>query len=167
MTIVYIGLGSNLSSKLESHTESPRQHITTAIYSLGKIQSTRMISASSLYKSKPLGPQDQDDYINAVVKMETELEPLKLLDALQAIENEHGRVRNERWGPRTLDLDILMFGEEIIQSERLTIPHVEMMNRSFVLVPLVEIDCDCVIPGKGLISDLLSEINQDGLEVLQ
>jgi 2-amino-4-hydroxy-6-hydroxymethyldihydropteridine diphosphokinase len=163
MTIAYIGLGSNLAST----TESPRQHIITAIQSLGEIQSTRMISASSLYKSKPIGPQDQDDYINAVVKIETELEPLVLLNSLQEIENEHGRVRNERWGPRTLDLDILIFGEEIIQSDHLTIPHMEMTNRSFVLVPLAEIDSNCIIPGKGFISDLLSETNQDGLEILQ
>ncbi len=163
MTIVYIGLGSNLSSA----TKSPRQHITTAIQSLGEIHSTRMISASSLYNSKPRGPQDQDDYINAVVKIDTELESLALLNSLQEIENKHGRVRNERWGPRTLDLDILIFGEEIIQNDHLTIPHEEMTNRSFVLVPLAEIDSSCVIPGKGLISDLLSEINQDGLEVLQ
>ncbi len=163
MTIAYIGLGSNLGS----NTVSPRQHIITAIHSLGEIQSTRMISASSLYKSKPLGPQDQDDYINAVVKIETELEPLELLNSLQGIENKHGRVRNERWGPRTLDLDILIFGEETIQSDQLTIPHVEMTNRSFVLVPLAEIDSNCIIPGKGLISGLLSETHQDGLEVLQ
>ncbi len=160
MTIATIGLGSNMGSA----TESPRQHITTAIHSLGKIQSTRMISASSLYKSKPLGPQDQDDYINAVVQIETELEALELLDALQVIENEHGRVRNEHWGPRTLDLDILMFGEEVIQNDRLTIPHAEMMNRSFVLVPLAEINSDCVIPGKGIISDLL-DIDRDGLTI--
>lgn len=163
MTIVTIGLGSNLGSNMVS----PSQHIITAIQSLGEIQSARMISASSLYKSKPLGPQEQDDYINAVVQVETEQEPLALLDTLQVIEKEHGRVRNERWGPRTLDLDILMFGEEIIQNDRLTIPHSEMVNRSFVLVPLAEIDCNCVIPGKGAISDLLLRIDTEGLEILQ
>ena len=163
MTTVYIGLGSNLSGNIGS----PEQHVIAAIQSLGEIQSTRTISISSLYKSKPVGPQDQDDYINAVVQIETDLEPLALLDNLQAIENEHGRVRNERWGPRTLDLDILMFGEEIIQNDRLTIPHPEILNRSFVLVPLAEINSNCVIPKKGLISDLLSDIDQDGLEILQ
>jgi 2-amino-4-hydroxy-6-hydroxymethyldihydropteridine diphosphokinase len=159
MTIVYIGLGSNM--------ESPRQHITTAIQSLSEIQSTRMIKKSSLYKSKPVGPQDQDDYINAVVQIETELEPIELLNCLQEIENEHGRVRNERWGPRTLDLDILMIDEETIQNDRLTIPHPEISNRSFVLVPLAEIAPDCRIPGKGLARDLLLDLDQDGLEVLQ
>jgi len=162
MTTVYIGLGSNLTGNIGS----PEQHVIAAIQSLGKIQSTRTISISSLYKSKPLGPQNQDDYINAVVQIETDLEPLALLDNLQAIENEHGRVRNEHWGPRTLDLDILMFGEEIMQNDRLSIPHPEMLNRSFVLVPLAEINADCTIPGKGLIRDLLTDIEQDGLEIL-
>ncbi len=162
MTTVYIGLGSNLSGNIGS----PSQHVIAAIQSLGEIQSTRTTSISSLYKSKPVGPQDQDDYINAVVQIETELESLALLDGLQAIENEHGRVRNERWGSRTLDLDILMFGEEIIQNDRLSIPHPEMLNRAFVLVPLAEINPDCVIPGKGLISDLLANLDQDGLEIL-
>lgn len=158
MTTVFIGLGSNL--------DSPKQHITTAIESIGEIQSTHVTKVSSLYKSKPVGPQDQGDYVNAVVELETELTPLDLLDNLQTIENEHGRVRNERWGPRTLDLDILMYGEEIIQNDRLTIPHVEMINRCFVLVPLAEIIPDIHIPGKGPVNDLLNTVNQDGLEVL-
>jgi len=166
MTIVYIGLGSNLSSDLESEVVTPRQHITAAIASLDEIQSTRITNKSSLYISKPVGPQDQDDYINAVVQIDTELEPLELLDKLQAIENEHGRERKERWGSRTLDLDILMYGEDTINNERLTIPHPEMLNRSFVLVPLAEINSDCAIPDKGFIRDLMLNLNQDGLELL-
>lgn len=158
MTIAYIGLGSNM--------DSPRQHIATAIKALGAIQSTHTKTVSSLYKSKPVGPQDQDNYVNAVAQLETSLTALELLDKLQAIENEHGRVRKERWGPRTLDLDILMFGDEVINNKRLTIPHPEMTNRSFVLVPLAEINSDCVIPEKGLLSDLLTNIDQDGLEIL-
>ena len=158
MTTVYIGLGSNM--------EQPRQHITTAIEALGKIQSTQTVNVSSLYKSKPVGPQNQDDYVNAVAELETELTPLDLLDNLQEIENEHGRVRKERWGPRTLDLDILMFGDDVINNDRLTIPHPEMMNRSFVFVPLAEINPECIIPGKGLLSDLLTNVDQDGLEII-
>jgi 2-amino-4-hydroxy-6-hydroxymethyldihydropteridine diphosphokinase len=158
MTIAYIGLGSNM--------DVPKQHITDAIESLDAIQSTRKIKVSSLYRSKPVGPQDQDDYINAVAQIETELEPLALLNCLQTIENEHDRVRKERWGPRTLDLDILMFGDEIIKNDRLTIPHPEMLNRCFVLVPLVEIEPECVIPEKGLVRELLSNVDQDGLEKL-
>lgn len=159
MTIVYIGLGSNM--------RSPRQQIKSAIKSIGKIASTRVLKASSLYKSKPVGPQNQNDYINAVVKVETELMPLELLDCMQNIENQYGRIREERWGPRILDLDILMFGKEIIQDHKLTIPHSEIENRSFVLVPLAEIDSNCLIPGKGLISDLLAVIDQEDLELLQ
>lgn len=158
MTTVYIGLGSNM--------ESPKLHVTNAIKALGEIQSTHTKKTSSLYKSKPVGPPDQDDYINAVAELETELAPLELLDKIQIIENEHGRVRNERWGPRTLDLDILMFGDEVINNERLTIPHPEMMNRSFVLVPLAEINADCLIPGKGLLRDVLTSIDRDSLEIL-
>ena len=158
MTTVYIGLGSNM--------ESPKQHITTAIDALGEIQSTRVTNVSSIYKSKPVGPQDQDDYVNAVVELETELTAIALLDNLQAIENEHGRVRTERWGPRTLDLDILMFADDVIQNERLTVPHIEMTNRCFVLVPLAELKPDIQIPGKGSINDVLKNIDQDSLEIL-
>lgn len=167
MTIVYIGLGSNLSNNMGSNTQTPLEHVTTAMQSLAEIPSTRMISTSSLYKSKPVGPQDQDDYINAVAQIETKLDPFGILDAIQVIENEHGRVRTERWGPRTLDLDILMYGDEVINNDRLTIPHSEMENRSFVLVPLIEIAPDCSIPTKGLVNELLSKLDQEGLEKLQ
>ena len=158
MTIAFIGLGSNMNS--------PRQQITTAIQSLGEIQSTQMISASSLYESKPVGPQDQGDYINAVVKLETDLVAIALLDSLQAIENDHGRERKQHWGPRTLDLDILLFGDQVIHNGRLTIPHAEICNRPFVLVPLAEINPDCVIPEKGLVTDLVSKVDQAGLTVM-
>lgn len=161
MTIVYIGLGSNLAG----NAMSPKQHVTTAIASLDEIQSTHIINISSLYKSKPVGPQDQDDYINAVAQIETELEPLALLDKLQAIEHNHERVRKERWGARTLDLDILMYGEDIINNDRLTIPHPEMLNRSFVLVPLHEINPESIIPGKGLVRDLIINIDEEGLVI--
>lgn len=128
---------------------------------------TSVIRSSSLYKSKPLGPQSQDDYINAVIKIETDLEAIELLDSLQAIEHDHGRVRNEHWGPRTLDLDILMYADETIKNDRLTVPHPELTKRSFVLVPLAEIEPACDIPAQGLVSDLISVVDQDGLEILQ
>jgi len=163
MIIVYIGLGSNLGGTLAS----PKQNIVSAIQALGEIQSTQMISASSFYESKPVGPQDQDDYINAVVKLETDLDATELLDSLQAIENDHGRERTQHWGPRTLDLDILLFGDQIIHNERLTIPHAEISHRPFVLVPLAEIEPDCVIPEKGLVSDLISKLDQTGLKAAQ
>jgi 2-amino-4-hydroxy-6-hydroxymethyldihydropteridine diphosphokinase len=159
MTIVYIGLGSNM--------ESPKQQIKSAIKSIAEIPEIQVLKASSLYKSKPVGPQQgQNDYINAVIKIETEFMPLELLDCMQDIENQHGRIRKERWGPRILDLDILIFGKEIIQDKKLTIPHSEIEKRPFVLVPLAEIDSNCSIPGIGLISDLLAVNDQKDLELL-
>ena len=159
MITVYIGLGSNLGGNFAS----PRQNIVAAIQALGEIQSTRVLGTSSFYESKPVGPQDQNDYINAVVKLETDLDATALLDCLQVIELEHGRERKQHWGPRTLDLDILLFGDQIIHNDRLTIPHSEICNRPFVLVPLAEIEPDCVIPEKGLLTDLVSKVGASGL----
>ncbi len=162
MTIVYIGLGSNLGGDFAS----PKQNITSAINALAKIKSIQMIRISSFYESKPIGPQDQSDYINAVIKLKTNLDSTKLLNSLQTIENHHGRIRSQYWGPRTLDLDILLFGDQIIHNDRLTIPHTEICNRAFVLVPLSEIEPDCVIPEKGIVSDLVSNVSQAELKVL-
>tara|TARA_B100002049_G_scaffold193086_1_gene150236 strand:- start:490 stop:972 length:483 start_codon:yes stop_codon:yes gene_type:complete len=158
MTIAYIGLGSNM--------ESPKQQIKSAIKSIAEIPEIQVLKSSSLYKSKPVGPRGQNDYINAVIKIETEFMPLELLGYMQDIENQHGRIRKERWGPRTLDLDILIFGKEIIQDKNLTIPHSEIEKRPFVLVPLAEIDSNCSIPGVGVISDLLAVNDQKDLELL-
>ena len=158
MTIAYIGLGSNM--------KSPKQQIKSAIKSIEEIAAIQVLSVSSLYKSKPIGPQNQDDYINAVAKIDTDLMPHELLECMQGIENEQGRIRKERWGPRTLDLDILMFGDEIIKDDKLTIPHSDIENRSFVLAPLAEIDFNCLIPGKGMVRDLLAIIGQDDLEII-
>jgi len=138
-TTAYIGLGSNLSE--------PIKQVQAAIDEIKKIPHSHVTNVSSLYLSKPMGPQDQDDYINAVLALETTLAPLKLLDALQSIENKAGRVRKEdRWGARILDLDIILFGNEIISTERLTVPHYGMKKREFVLVPLAEISAYLIIP---------------------
>ena len=138
-TIAYIGLGSNLSE--------PFKQVQTAINEIKKLEKCLVIKVSSLYLSKPMGPQDQDDYINAVLALETALPPIELLDALQKIENKAGRVRKEnRWGARILDLDIILFGNEIINSERLTVPHYGMKKREFVLLPLAEIAADLIVP---------------------
>ncbi len=146
--------------------QSPKQQIKSAIKSISEIPEIQVLKVSSLYKSKPVGPQGQNDYINAVIKIETEFMPLELLDCMQDIENQHGRIRKEHWGPRILDLDILIFGKKIIQDKKLTIPHPEIEKRPFVLVPLAEIDSNCSIPGIGLISDLLAVNNQKDLELL-
>ncbi|MBL4900130.1 MAG: 2-amino-4-hydroxy-6-hydroxymethyldihydropteridine diphosphokinase [Colwellia sp.] len=138
-TIAYIGLGSNLSQ--------PIKQVKAAINEIKKIAQSNVVSVSSLYLSKPMGPQNQDDYINAVLALETTLAPLELLDALQSIENKAGRVRKKnRWGARILDLDIILFGDDIITSERLTVPHYGMTKREFVLLPLTEIAADLIIP---------------------
>ncbi len=146
--------------------QSPKQQIKSAIKSISEIPEIQVLKVSSLYKSKPVGPQGQNDYINAVIKIETEFMPLELLDCMQDIENQHGRIRKEHWGPRILDLDILIFGKKIIQDKKLTIPHPEIEKRPFVLVPLAEIDSNCSIPGIGLVSDLLAVNNQKDLELL-
>ncbi len=159
MTIAFIGLGSNI--------KLPKQQIKSAIKSIEGIALTQVLKVSSLYKSKPIGPQNQNDYINAVAKIDTDLMPLELLECMQDIENQQGRIRKEHWGPRTLDLDILMFGEEIIKDDKLTIPHAEIENRSFVLAPLAEIDPNCLIPDKGMARDLLAIIGQEDLEIIR
>lgn len=138
MITAYIALGSNL--------DTPIDQLHRALQTIEALPQTTLLAVSSFYQSKPLGPQDQPDYVNAVAKIETALAPLALLDELQRIENEQGRVRLRRWGERTLDLDILLYGNEIIQNERLTVPHYDMNNREFVIVPLAEIAPDLVLP---------------------
>jgi len=155
MIKVYIGLGSNL--------DDPQSQLKKAIIGLEMVPSTSVVKTSSFYRSKPVGPQDQPDYVNAVVELGTELSAPVLLDYLQAIENEQGRERKVKWGARTLDLDILLFGDEVINDDRLQIPHVEMQNRGFVLLPLNEIFPDCMIPGVGTVSSLLQQDNADDL----
>ncbi|MDZ7663414.1 2-amino-4-hydroxy-6-hydroxymethyldihydropteridine diphosphokinase [Thiohalophilus sp.] len=156
----YIALGSNL--------DDPLAQVRQAMYELAQLRASRLRAASSLYRSAPMGSADQPDYINAVVALETELSPHALLDALQAIEQAHGRVREgERWGPRPLDLDVLLYGEETINDQRLTIPHPGMTERAFVLFPLQEIVApDFTILGHGSLQALLSRIAADRPERL-
>lgn len=143
---VYVGLGSNL--------QNPREQVREALQELGQLPRTRLDRHSSLYRSAPLGPQDQPDYVNAVACLATELEPLPLLEALQAIEQAHGRVRERQWGARTLDLDILLYGDRVIDLPRLQVPHPQMHRRSFVLKPLLEIAPGLEVPGRGPVAEL-------------
>jgi 2-amino-4-hydroxy-6-hydroxymethyldihydropteridine diphosphokinase len=160
MTIAYIAVGSNLSD--------PVSQANLAIESLKTLPKSKFVQASSLYSSSPMGPQDQPDYINAVVCIQTELTPLELLDCTQAIEQEQGRVRKEeRWGPRTLDLDIVLFGNEVIDSERLTVPHYGMKEREFVLYPLAEIAPNLSLPDGTKLQDLLNTVDRNGLRIWQ
>lgn len=155
MINVYIGLGSNLGD--------PQAQLKKAIISIEMIPSTHVVKTSSFYSSQPVGPQDQPDYVNAVVELETELSAHVLLDYLQGIENEQGRMREKKWGARTLDLDILLYGDESIQDDRLHIPHVEMSQRGFVLFPLSEISPDCVVPGVDTVQSLLQQVDTSDL----
>jgi len=160
MIRTYIALGSNL--------DNPLAQVRQAIEELARLPGSRMLAASSLYRSPPMGPADQPDYINAVVALETALSAHSLLDALQAIEQAHGRVRGpQRWGPRSLDLDVLLYGREIINDQRLTIPHPGIAERAFVLFPLQEIvAADFVIPGNDSLSALLARVAADRPERL-
>ncbi len=132
MQLVYIGLGSNL--------DDPVAQLQKAAAAIAELPASKVQAASSIYSSAPLGPSDQPRFSNAVMALQTDLSPITLLDALQAIEQQQGRVRQgERWGPRTLDLDILLFGQQLIDLPRLQVPHYHMHQRPFVLLPLAEI----------------------------
>lgn len=137
----FVGLGSNL--------DLPRQHLEDAIDALDAIPRTRVLRCSSFYRTAPVGFADQPDFINAVAIVETRLTPRELLDALLTIEQVHGRVRREPNGPRTLDLDLLLYGAVVHHEDGLTVPHPRMHERAFVMVPLAEIAPGAEIPGHG------------------
>ena len=141
MTPAYIGVGSNL--------EDPRAQVEGALGELAELPRSRLVARSSLYRSAPLGYEAQPEFINAVARLDTELAAAELLAGLQAIEAEHGRRRSFANAPRSLDLDLLLFGEQRISGPELTVPHPRMHERAFVLVPLIEIAPDAQIPGRG------------------
>lgn len=152
----YVALGSNL--------DDPAAQVMSALGELDTLPRTRCTKRSSLYRSVPMGPADQPDYINAVAELHTDLAPEELLDHLQAIERHHGRVRGaERWGPRTLDLDLLLYGERVLRTERLTIPHPGLHERAFVLYPLYEIAPEVWIPQKGSLEELVKRCPMQGV----
>lgn len=153
-TLCYIAIGSNLASPLEQ--------VKAALDAIGEIPQSRVVAASSFYRTPPLGPQDQPDYLNAAVALETTLEAETLLDHTQRIELQQGRVRKaERWGPRTLDLDIMLFGDQVIQTPRLTVPHYDMKNRGFMLWPLFEIAPALIFPDGVALTAALKECAAD------
>lgn len=154
MALAYIGLGSNL--------EDPLAQVMRAFEELAEIPLTRLRARSSIYSSLPVGPE-QPDYINAAALLDTQLPPLALLDALQTIEQAHQRVRIQHWGPRTLDLDLLLYGDEQINLERLTVPHPYLTQRSFVLYPLADITPDLHLPDGSSLAELLAHCPADGL----
>jgi len=151
----FIGLGSNLGD--------PAAQIRRAMQALAAMPETRLVRYSSLYRNPPAGYLDQPEFVNAVARIETRLAPRDLLEQLLAIERAHGRVRSVPNGPRTLDLDILLYGERTVREPGLTIPHPRMLERAFVLVPLAEIAPDAVVPGGGRIADLVRRVDASGM----
>ena len=139
MITTYIGLGSNLGDS--------QQILNDAV---GQLEQLGQVRVSRFYRTPPMGPQDQPDYLNAAAELQTILEPLALLDELQRIENESGRVRLRHWGERTLDLDLLLYGTHSIDHPRLTVPHVGILERDFVLVPLLDLNPNLSINGQAI-----------------
>ena len=156
----YVGLGANL--------DDPIRQLRKALDALSVLPWCRLLRYSSLYRTPPLGPPSQPDYVNGAALLETDLTPLDFLDALQGIERSQGRRRgSERWGPRTLDLDLLLYGTRIMAEERLCLPHPQMHRRAFVLVPLAEIaPVDLRVPGVGFLRDLLPECDHEGVTLV-
>lgn len=154
---VFVGLGSNL--------DDPELQVRSALQALGRLPETRLERASSLYRNPPMGPPDQPDYVNAVACLATGLTPLDFLAGLQAIERRHGRSRGagERWGPRRLDLDLLLWGRQQLALEGLTVPHPGLPERAFVLYPLAEIEPGLHIPGLGALQHLLARVDGSAL----
>ncbi|MCQ9422008.1 2-amino-4-hydroxy-6-hydroxymethyldihydropteridine diphosphokinase [Pseudomonas sp. LJDD11] len=153
----YIGMGSNLAD--------PAAQLRNALEAMTRLPGTRLAGVSSFYVSDSLLP-GQPRYTNAVAALDTDLAPLQLLDALQAIELDQGRERLERWGPRTLDLDILLFGKQLIDVPRLQVPHYHMQARAFVLYPLAELDADLQLPDGRRLDQMLAACPFEGLERL-
>jgi len=156
VTRIYLAIGSNLASPLEQ--------VNAALAALAEIPESQLVAVSDFYRTPPLGPQDQPDYLNAAVALETALAPEALLDHTQRIELQQGRERKaHRWGPRTLDLDIMLFGEMQIDTPRLTVPHYDMKNRAFMLLPLAQIAPDLRFPDGDKLSDLLANLDPSGI----
>jgi 2-amino-4-hydroxy-6-hydroxymethyldihydropteridine diphosphokinase len=154
----FIGVGANL--------HEPAAMVRSALGALDRLPGTRVVRRSSLYRTAPVGYLDQPDFINAVAQIETMLDPHQLLSSLLGIEARYGRVRSERNAPRTLDLDVLLYGDRIIDERGLSVPHPRMHERAFVLVPLAEIAPAVLVPGRGRTADLLSEISADGVSII-
>jgi len=158
MERIYIGMGSNLAD--------PAEQLRNAVESLAQLPQTELVGVSAFYQSDSLLP-GQPRYTNAVAALDSALLPLELLDALQAIENGQGRERLERWGPRTLDLDIVLFGDRLIDEPRLKVPHYHMQERAFVLYPLAELaPADLRLADGRTLKDLLAACPFVGLERL-
>ena len=155
--IAYVALGTNLGDR--------HAHLDAAFAALSALPGTRLLARSSRYETAPLGPAGQQDYLNAAAELETTLSPRALLDACLTIEQTRGRIRAERWGPRTLDLDLLLHGNTTSQDPHLTLPHPAMLNRAFVLAPLCDLVPELPLAGRTL-AQHLALLNQSGVRRL-
>lgn len=158
MTRAFVGIGANLGD--------PVARVRAALTSLAALPESRVVAASSLYRTAPVGYAAQDDFVNAAVLLETALTARALLERLHAIEAEAGRERPFRDAPRSLDLDLLLFGGESIDEPGLVVPHPRLHERAFALAPVVELDPDCVIPGRGSARDWLARAADQLVEKL-
>jgi 2-amino-4-hydroxy-6-hydroxymethyldihydropteridine diphosphokinase len=154
----WLGLGSNL--------QQPVKQLKEALNRLGETDKLEVLRVSSFYRTPPWGDEEQDDFINAVAEIETSLDPVPLLRVLQSIENTMGRQRDgRRWGPRRIDLDLLLYGEQQYQSAELVVPHPRMSERAFVLVPMCELEAELEIPGHGAAEKLLQKLDRSGIDI--
>ncbi len=152
----WLGLGSNL--------QQPAEQLRQALDRLGDTEGVEILATSSFYRTPPWGDEQQDDFINAVVQIETGLAPIPLLRVVQSIENEMGRQRSERrWGPRLIDIDLLLYGDQQYRSAELELPHPRMHERAFVLMPLSELDESLEIPARGTVEKLLQQLDCSGI----
>jgi 2-amino-4-hydroxy-6-hydroxymethyldihydropteridine diphosphokinase len=154
----FVGLGSNM--------DEPVAQLRAALLALAAIPQTQVVACSSFYRTVPVGYSAQPDFVNAVAQVATEHRARNLLERMAAIERAQGRVRNFRDGPRSLDLDLLLYDAEVIEEPELTVPHPRMHRRAFVLVPLLEIAPDIVVPGLGSAFDLLRSVDRSGVQRL-
>jgi 2-amino-4-hydroxy-6-hydroxymethyldihydropteridine diphosphokinase len=159
--VAYVGIGSNL--------HAPELQVRRAFEALAGLPSSRLVACSALYRTAPVGPRDQPDYVNAAACLETRLSAPDFLAALQQVERSRGRVRDgSRWGPRILDLDILLFGDLRVDRPGLHLPHPELANRAFALVPLADVaPADLSVPGLGALAELLARCPRLGVERLE
>ncbi|WP_460762680.1 2-amino-4-hydroxy-6-hydroxymethyldihydropteridine diphosphokinase [Lysobacter fragariae] len=158
--MAFVGLGANLGDAAAT--------VRDAFKALDNLSQTRMLRASRLYRTPAWGRTDQPDFVNAVVMLETQLSPRDLLDSMLDIEHDAGRERDagDRWGPRTLDLDLLLFGDVVMDEPGLHVPHPRLVERAFALVPLVEIAPDAMIPGIGAARDALAKLDQQSIQAI-
>ncbi|WP_027356279.1 2-amino-4-hydroxy-6-hydroxymethyldihydropteridine diphosphokinase [Desulfofundulus thermocisternus] len=157
--VAYIGLGSNMGGK--------KANLKAALELLGRVPGVKILRVAPFYRTEPVGYTDQDWFVNTVAEVETTLSPRELLAACLEVENRLGRVRGVRWGPRVIDLDLLLYNGQVIDEPDLVVPHPLMHERAFVLVPLADLAPDLVIPGRGGVRELLAGVDRQGVEQLE